>query len=37
VAQDVAEQLLQPDFPVPDVWKSPAALLKLQADINRST
>jgi len=37
VAQDVAEQLPQPEFPVPDVLKSPAALLKLQADINRST
>jgi hypothetical protein len=36
-AQEVAEQELHPDFPVPDVLKSPAALLKLQADISRVT
>jgi hypothetical protein len=37
VAQDVAEHVLHPDLPVPDVLKSPAALLKQQADIKRST
>jgi hypothetical protein len=37
LAHDVAEQVPQLDFPVPEVLKSPAALLKLQHDMSLST